>query len=173
MNKTVLVAILVLIVLGGGVYVYTQQVSKAPDAMMENDTAMHDEDDAMMEDDKMAMEGDSMMGESMEDGRYLEYSQDAFDRTDNTKRVLFFYANWCPTCRPADADFTKNMNQIPDDVTVLRVNYNDDQTSEEEKALATAYDVTYQHTFVQIDSDGNVITSWNGGQTDDLLKNIK
>jgi hypothetical protein len=39
--------------------------------------------------------------------------------------------------------------------------------------LKTKYGVTYQHTFVQIDSSGNAITKWVGGDTAALIKNIK
>jgi thioredoxin 1 len=108
-----------------------------------------------------------------EDSRYVEYSKATIDGTRNTRRVLFFYANWCPTCRPADASFSQNESNIPTDITVIRVNYNDTETSQEEKNLATKYGVTYQHTFVQIDENGNVVTKWNGGQLDELLRNVR
>ena len=39
--------------------------------------------------------------------------------------------------------------------------------------LAKKYGITYQHTFVQIDSQGKEVTKWNGGQTDELAANIK
>lgn len=86
---------------------------------------------------------------------------------------LYFYANWCPICKPADADFKANSSKIPPDVTVIRVNYNDTDTGQEEKDLAKKYGITYQHTFVQIDAQGKEVTKWNGGQTDELLANIK
>jgi thioredoxin-related protein len=47
------------------------------------------------------------------------------------------------------------------------------ETDQEEKDLAKKYGITYQHTFVQIDSKGNEITKWNGGKTDELLAKIK
>lgn len=105
--------------------------------------------------------------------RYLEYSPQILAGTKDKKRILFFYASWCPTCIPANADFSQNADSIPEEVAVIRVNYNDPETDEEEKALAQKYGVTYQHTFVQIDMQGNKVTSWNGGQTDELLANIQ
>jgi thioredoxin 1 len=104
---------------------------------------------------------------------YLPYSKDTFDSAAVERRVLFFYADWCPTCRPADKNFSENINQIPDDVTLIRVNYNDQDTEQEEKDLAKKYNVTYQHTFVQIDQNGNEVTKWNGGQIEELLSKIK
>jgi hypothetical protein len=62
---------------------------------------------------------------------------------------------------------------IPEDIAIIRVNYNDPETDDEENALARKYGVTYQHTFVQIDSQGKEITKWVGGQTSELLNNVK
>ena len=39
--------------------------------------------------------------------------------------------------------------------------------------LQMKYGVTYQHTFVQIDTDGNALTKWNGGGTAELLTKVK
>lgn len=105
--------------------------------------------------------------------RYQEYSMNAYNQASGKRRVLYFYASWCPTCRPADADFKANMTSIPEDVVVLRVNYNDPETDQEEKDLAQKYGITYQHTFVQIDASGNQVAKWNGGQTAELLSKIK
>lgn len=111
--------------------------------------------------------------ETLETGQYLLFSPETLASTANTRRVLFFYASWCPICRPADADFQKNVDRLPADVTLIRVNYNDDDTDQAEKDLAQQYGVTYQHTFVQIDGQGNEIAKWNGGQTNELLRNLR
>lgn len=107
------------------------------------------------------------------DSRYIEYSRVNLENNSGKRRVLYFYANWCPTCRPADENFKQNESKIPEDLVLIRVNYNDADTDEEEKALAQKYDITYQHTFVQIDAKGNEVTKWNGGQINELLSNIK
>jgi thiol-disulfide isomerase/thioredoxin len=104
---------------------------------------------------------------------YLPYTAQALSQTAGNRRVLFFYASWCPTCIPADAEFAANLGKIPSDVSVIRVNYNDPETDAEEKALAQKYAVTYQHTYVQIDEAGNKVKVWNGGAVDELLANIK
>lgn len=124
------------------------------------------QNESMMADEN----GKSTIGNSP---RYVVYSPDALNSAANTRRVLFFYANWCPICRPADADFSAHADKIPSDVTVIRVNYNDSDTDDEEKKLALQYGITYQHTFVQIDQNGNEVTKWVGGQTDELLANLK
>lgn len=111
--------------------------------------------------------------ENTDSSRYIPYSKSALDKASNSRRVLFFYASWCPTCKPADANFTQNAGKIPEDVTLIRVNYNDPETDQEEKDLAKKYGITYQHTYVQIDSAGKEVTKWNGGQIDELLSHIK
>lgn len=116
---------------------------------------------------------DKMMANENSASRYVEYSKNAYDQVAGKRRVLYFYASWCPICRPADADFKANMSKIPEDVVVLRVNYNDPETDSQEKDLAKTYGITYQHTFVQVDASGNQVTKWNGGQLNELLAKIK
>lgn len=154
MNKTIITAgIVILALVGGGLYnINKQSQQREEPKMTEEKTVMMDENSA---------------------SRYVEYSKTVLDQAENNRRVLYFYASWCPTCRPADADFKTNMSRFPDDLIVVRVNYNDPETDKEEKDLAEKYDITYQHTFVQIDPQGNEVTKWNGGQTDELLANIK
>lgn len=105
--------------------------------------------------------------ELLQSNNYLEYSQDAFEQASTKRRVLFFFASWCPTCRVADPNFLQNASQIPADVVVFKTNYDSEST------LKQKYAITYQHTFVQVDKDGNEITKWNGGQIEELLSHLK
>jgi thiol-disulfide isomerase/thioredoxin len=105
-------------------------------------------------------------------GQYIAYSPEGLGETSGTNRILYFYANWCPTCRPVDADLKERISEIPAGVTIIRVNYNDTETDQDEKALAQKYGITYQHTFVQIDKEGNEIQKWNGGGFEDILDKL-
>jgi len=105
--------------------------------------------------------------------RYVEFSPESLQTTQDKRRVLFFYANWCPLCRPVNEELTANVDELPDDVVVIRVNYNDSDTDQNEKDLAKKYGVTYQHTFVQIDSRGTEVTKWIGGDLAELLSRTK
>lgn len=107
-----------------------------------------------------------------DDNGYVTFTQKSFESNMAKCRVLFFYANWCTTCRPVNADFLKNPNQLPDDVVVYRVNYRDSDTDESEKELAEKYKITYQHTFVQVNQQGEVIKKWNGGNLAELIKKV-
>lgn len=161
-----------------GIYFYNQSQSKpetlmekSEDSMQKTDTQIEKESSGLSVKKSEVVIIDSGVITAV--GEYTPYSKTAFDQARNKRRVLFFYANWCPTCRPADADFEANISKIPKGLILFRVNYNDPDTDADEKALAQRYAVTYQHTFVQVDANGREIAKWNGGQTDKLLSSIK
>lgn len=102
--------------------------------------------------------------------KLFAYSPEVLEKAlkDGTD-VLFFHAGWCPTCIAAEKDFRANLDQIPENITIIKANY------DTETELKTKYGVVTQDTFVQIDAQGDVIAKWNSGgkgmQT--LLKNIR
>lgn len=86
----------------------------------------------------------------------------------NEKRVLFFHASWCPTCKVLDNDISLSVSQIPAGLTIARVDF-DNETD-----LRKKYGVTLQHTLVQIDAAGNEIAMWSGSRDlADLLAKVK
>jgi len=104
--------------------------------------------------------------------KYLVFGDGVIESQNAKKRVLFFYANWCPTCRPVDTELKASESKIPDGAVVIRVNYNDSETDAAEKELADKYGITYQHTFVLLDRDGGILKKWNGGSLKEILANI-
>lgn len=102
-----------------------------------------------------------------EGDRYIPYTPEAFNTAVGQKRVLFFFAPWCSTCVPLDKEIQANTGKIPGDVVLFRVNY------DTEKDLKAQYGITYQHTFVLVDSQGNAITTWNGGGLDEIITNTQ
>ena len=134
-------------------------------------------EDKMMADKNAMMKDDKPSGESMEKedsmvkkaGAYKDYSADTVntEQAQGQKVVLFFHAPWCPFCKTANTAFLNKTGEIPSGVTVLKTDY--DSNTE----LKKKYGVTYQHTFVQIDQQGNMVTKWNAGDIESLIKNIK
>lgn len=164
-NKTIIVAALFVLVAGGlGAFVLLSGDASTKKTTINDDAVVQEDQSSVVVSDKAMVK---------KEGRYVPFSPEVLANTSNSRRVLFFYANWCPTCRPANESFSGNEADIPDDVTLIRVNYNDTETDQAEKELSNKYGVTYQHTFVQIDGNGDVVTKWNGGQIDELLRNIK
>lgn len=107
----------------------------------------------------------------MEETKYLQYKEGQLSEYSDKRIVLFFYANWCPTCRPVDQEIQERQQELPEDVVVIRVNYNDSETNTDEKNLAEAYDITYQHTFVILDNQQE-ISKWNGGNFDRVITEL-
>jgi thioredoxin 1 len=98
--------------------------------------------------------------------QYQTYSEAslAAATADGGKAVIFFHANWCSTCKAAEKEILSKADQIPDNITILKTDF-DSQT-----ALKKKYQIVTQHTFVQVDADGNEITKWVGGGLDAIIK---
>jgi thiol-disulfide isomerase/thioredoxin len=119
----IFVVVVAFVILGIGAYTLSQKSSQFGSMMKKDDNTMED---------------NKMMDDKMNDSRYVQYDKSAFDNASRNRRILFFYASWCPTCKPADVDLKANSKKMPDDLTVIRVNYNDPETDQEEKDLAIA-----------------------------------
>jgi len=103
-----------------------------------------------------------------EPGEYLDYDASLLGRADDGDLVLFFHASWCPTCKALEKDVKNNLSNIPEDLTILKLNY------DKESDLRKKYAVVIQHTLVQVDSNGNEITKWTGGNDlESITKRLK
>lgn len=101
-------------------------------------------------------------------GTYETYDPSKLALAENGKVVLFFNASWCPYCRTLDKNIKNNLSSIPNNLTILNVDY--DNSTE----LKKKYGVTSQHTLVQVDSSGNLITKWSGGSDiGDIVSKLK
>ena len=103
-------------------------------------------------------------------GEYVDYSASLVQQmlADGKRVVLFFHAAWCPTCRLADRRIREATHQIPSDVVIFKVDY------EREKELKNTYNVSYQHTFVQLTEGGTPVTKFQGSSTlPAILTNIQ
>jgi|694.fasta_scaffold22555_9 thiol-disulfide isomerase/thioredoxin len=97
--------------------------------------------------------------DSTKPGIYTDYSSNLLANAENGSVVLFFNASWCPTCRVAVRNINDSLDSIPSDLTILSVDY-DDSTD-----LKRKYGVTYQHTLVKVDKDGNQLKKANNLNT--------
>jgi thiol-disulfide isomerase/thioredoxin len=102
-------------------------------------------------------------------GSYVDYSEEALAAAtaEDGKAVIFFHAGWCPTCRAAEKDILENSETIPEDVTILKADF------DTERELKQKYEIVTQHTFVQVDADGNEISKWVGGDLKAILQRIQ
>lgn len=197
--KTIIAVVILLLVAGG--VIFAMQSSKTKQMAEKQVMMIQAETDQKVMDEKMIMEKEVMMdtdtmetGETMDTkdsmtkdtmntdektmtdkaetmvkmGSYETYSADKIARAETGDVVLFFNASWCPSCRGLDTNIEKNIKSIPAGVSILKVDY--DTQSE----LKKKYGVTYQHTLVQVDKNGDMIKKWSGGSTlDNLLSQIQ
>ncbi len=165
MNSKTITILIVIILIGGGFFIANQKYS-------ENNVINLPQAD-VVENKKDSVGREAVIATNPEESRYVVYSKDAYNQSVEQKRVLYFYANWCPTCKVANAEFTQKPDEIPEDIIILRINYNDSDTNDEGKELAKKYGVTYQHTFVQVNKEGEQITTWNGGGLMELVSRVE
>lgn len=144
-----------------------EKMAMEKEAMMKKDPAT--EEAMMKKEPATEVAGDTMMKKEPSSetammpakGVYVDYDPSKLANATEGPVVLFFHAPWCPTCKKANTNFMEG--SIPDGLTLLKTDY-DSSTAMKQK-----YGVTYQHTFVQVDKDGNLIKKWSGSSTYDAL----
>jgi len=149
--KKIPVIIVIIIIIGFSIYALSsnKEVSDTMDQVLSNG------DDAQEQENLNNTENDNLSRKDIQS--YDDYSEAILNELSNTEIVLFFMADWCPSCRALDNDISDNLSEIPEDVVILKVNY------DTENELKKKYGVTTQHTLVQVDNEGNLIQKWSGG----------
>lgn len=163
--KTPLIYLIgIVVVLGGLFFLFNKSAQqKAPTIIEVNDsekTAEH------IPQEKAEGQGNEPAN-TINQERYMVYSQPSFDAALDKKRVYFFHASWCSTCKAANDEFTSQRDTIPSDVMLFKTDY------DTENELKRKYNVTYQHTFVYVDQNNKEIKKWNGGGIEELIVNTK
>ena len=81
---------------------------------------------------------------------------------ENGPAILYFHAEWCPTCRATMVSFRGRWPEVQPGITLVIADY------DAEPDLKARYGVTYQNTYVQVGRDGEKLQIWNGGGIDAL-----
>ena len=91
-------------------------------------------------------------------GQYISYDeyQASSAKFKGSDVVLFFNADWCSTCKLARDNFQASLDQIPNNLTLVVVDFDNSID------LKKKYGVTYQHTFVHISDSGASLHKWSG-----------
>ena len=165
-----IIAIVAVVLVLGGVAYYgnlsrTQEDKMAQEkAMMEKKAVEQKENEAMMDKGETMMKysGAVLAGKS---APLLDFTKADYDAALNSDKlvVLYFYANWCPICIAEFPVMQKAFNELSTDKVIgFRVNYNDDQTDNDEKNLAKQFGVAYQHTKVFVKNGQRILKSPEG-----------
>ena len=113
-------------------------------------TAVKEVGDKMINEEEVVADSEGM-------GSFEDYAPEKIAASGGA--VIDFAADWCPSCRAFEKDVLENADQIPAGLTILKADY------DEETELKKKYGVTQQHTFVQVDADGNEIAKWQASPT--------
>lgn len=154
MNKIALGTILTLAILGVGYIIYMSN-----DDMNREDVVDMAGKDMAKEEGEMDAGTTNMKDVMVAAGAYETYTPDKLMRAEEGQVVLFFKASWCPTCRALDSDIKASLEDIPDGVSILEIDY------DTALDLRQKYGVTNQHTLVQVDATGTLMKKWSGGLT--------
>ncbi len=98
-------------------------------------------------------------------GVYEVYKPEKLAYAKQGKVLLFFNASWCPSCNEFE-DELKHVS-IPNNVLLLSIDYDNSDK------MRQKYEVALQHTFVQVDENGNLIKKWSGGGVEGLKKELQ
>jgi thiol:disulfide interchange protein len=108
---------------------------------------------------------------------YLDFSSGEYEKAREEGKVvmLYFMANWCPTCKaqePVNLEAFRELEK-DDDIIVLKIHILDSETTDETEQLAEEYGVRIQNTFVIINSGSEVVFTHTGPLVkEDLVKNL-
>lgn len=141
------------------------EVASAPEPMVASEETMSTETQTPDSEQDSGNAPTNMRSQASGPGAYVTYAEydanrNAFAATDV---VLFFNADWCSTCKKARDNIQADPASIPSDLTIVVVDF--DAAND----LKQKYGVTLQHTFVQIDADGNELAKWSGSVTADEI----
>lgn len=164
MNKTAGIILALVVVLGGAYFALSGGDKEAMMEKKADEMAVVENKEAMVKTEDTTATTDTML----KVGSYEAYSPEKLAMAESGDVVLFFHASWCPSCRALNSDIEKNAGSIPSGVSILKLDY------DKETELKKKYGVTYQHTLVQVDKDGNMIKKWSGSpKLSSLLSEIK
>ncbi|MBM3206262.1 MAG: thioredoxin family protein [Candidatus Staskawiczbacteria bacterium] len=155
-------AIALVIIIGGALYfVSTKNSAKNQDSMM-NESQLSE---TVVENMAEGYKGELLAGGT---SPLLDFNKEDYQKALATDKLvlLYFYANWCPICKEeVNNSLYPAFNELTTDKVIgFRVNYNDNQTDNDERDLAREFGIAYQHSKILLKNGERVLKSpesWN------------
>ena len=133
--------------------------------------------------ENMSGEMKKEMTESMEPGliagdisKFYDWDKTKFDQAVKDGKTIYleFTANWCGICQQQMPHLKAGFDELDDpNVVGFDIHYNDDQTTDEHKALAQQYQITYQHQKVVLKNGKVVLKSPEAWTKDRFLEEMR
>lgn len=142
-NTLIIIGIILITVIAGVFVVITRSNSGTQPSVTPRENMQKDEGQM-----KEGYSGKVLAGKA---SPYVEFSKADYEKAFSSGKVIFldFYANWCPICRAEAPELKAGFDGLMTDKVVgFRVNFNDSETDDDEKALAQKFNIPYQHTKV-------------------------
>lgn len=148
------------------------QIMNGERGINENDAIENAQNELLNKTNDTIYQGDLISGIS---APYLVFTKVDYDQALLEGKIIFldFYANWCPICRAEAPELIAGFNELSTDQIVgFRVNYKDDETDVDEKALAEQFDIPYQHTKVILVNGQEVSRSGESWDKEKFIEEI-
>ena len=91
--------------------------------------------------------------------KYYDFDKAHYEQSLKEGKIIFlnFYASWCPICKAEQPDLFAAFNELSNqDVVGYRIHFNDNEVTDDDKEMAKKFGITYQHTKVIINKNGEV-----------------
>lgn len=121
-----------------------EQAEQTLEAMSEEDN--NEEQEAMEEESDESEEADRETAYSA-----AVYTDNQAVLAESGPKVIYFHADWCPTCRALEERVNKTLSEFPDGTKIVKVNY------DTEKELKKQYGIKVQTSLVILDESGNQV----------------
>lgn len=196
---TVAVAIITLLIVGAGAFYLASYKKPSEEKIIKQEEMMKKEaemlteikDEAIKKENGEMTEKEIIMKNPVIEEKYptqysgtilagslspiIDFNKSDYDKAVASDRlvVLYFYANWCPICREEVPHLYAALNELNTyKVIGFRVNYNDNQTDDDEKKIAKQFGVAYQHTKVFLKNGQRILKSPESWKKDRYLNEI-
>ncbi|MFA6466685.1 MAG: thioredoxin family protein [Patescibacteria group bacterium] len=165
MRKIIIISVVLIVLIASLVFVFSRKDNSKGDLKEEN-SLLNQSGENTTNEPVIINEQNNQNATST--GMYVDYDPILLTKADTGKVVLFFQALWEPTCKFLDRNLDSQLANFPNGLVILKLNY------DAELELKEKYGVSVEHTLVQVDSQGNEIAKWTGGNDlASIVKNLK
>ncbi len=165
---------LVILVLGFSYFFF---VKDSKEKVMTKPNLVESEEAIMDKDKNEAMTKSGSLGNVIAGTKtpYISFAQKDYEKALLDRKIVFlyFYANWCPICRAEAPEIEAGFNSLDNENIVgFRVNFKDSETDEDEKRLATKFEIPYQHTKVILQNGKVVLKDGESWDKEKLIEEL-